>query len=311
MTGGSGFNIVQPNGNYGAGPDFAKDGTQYAEVAFGDGTVYQDFTIAAANTNISFGGYFSSRSGSAWVTNIEIYAMPANTLVSSSISVQYISQGTKVWLPAQGTITLPAGDYRYVANIPDDANFDAAYVFINCLLPVRLLSFSANLQNNNSAAVQWQIAEAEDGCKYELQRSTDGSHFTTINTQTSNSFVTRFSYNDGNLLNGTYYYRLKMTDRAGQFSYSYVSIVKAGSKEQLLIVYPNPVKRSGSLQLSLQNIMATKIELVNTMGQVVFSNSATMTGTVSIALPASLAAGNYTVVVRTEERVFTKEVVVN
>jgi hypothetical protein len=135
MTGGLGFNIVKPNGNYGPGPDYAKDSIQFAEVAYGDGTVYQDFTISGANTSIAFGGFYSARTGVLWSTSIEIYSMPGNTLVSTSNILQYSNQGQKVWLPVHGETTLNTGNYRFVANIPDHANFDAAFVYVNCSVP--------------------------------------------------------------------------------------------------------------------------------------------------------------------------------
>ena len=188
MTGGIGFNIVQPNGSYGSGPDNAQDGSQYTEVAFGNGTVYQDFTIVNNGTNISYGGYFSSRTGAGWTTNIQIYTMPGNTLAASSNSITYTNEGTEVWLYATGTATLDAGTYRYVANIPDDANFDAAFVYVNCVLPIHLLSFSASLQNTNNAKLHWQIVNAEDGGKYELQRSTDGRNYTGVQSTNRKCF---------------------------------------------------------------------------------------------------------------------------
>ena len=57
------FNVIRTDGSsYGAGPDNAQDGTQYVEVYYGTGTVYQDFTLSSS-TPITYGGYFSSRTG--------------------------------------------------------------------------------------------------------------------------------------------------------------------------------------------------------------------------------------------------------
>jgi Regulator of chromosome condensation (RCC1) repeat/Secretion system C-terminal sorting domain len=163
------------------------------------------------------------------------------------------------------------------------------------ILPIKLISFTASLQNFNNAKLQWQIATAEDGCKYELLRSTDGRNFLPINLQTGNSTITQFGYTDNTLPNGTYYYRLKMMDKDGKVSYSNVAIVKVGSKEQLIAVYPNPVKRGESLQLSLQNITANKIEIINVLGQVVYNNTTKQTGSIGISISSELAPGQYVV----------------
>jgi hypothetical protein len=127
MTGGP-FNVIRPNGSYGAGPDNAQDGAQFIEVYYATGTVYQDFTIDIPNTAIEYGGYFSSRTGQPYAGYVEIRSMPSNTLVSTSSSVQIGSGNIKNWSNAVGNVTLPVGRYRYVAYIHDDGNFDAAYV---------------------------------------------------------------------------------------------------------------------------------------------------------------------------------------
>jgi hypothetical protein len=129
MTGGP-FNVVRPNGSYGPGPNNARDGAQFVEVYYSSGTVYQDFTIDLPNTAIEFGGYFSGRVGSTFPASVQIFSMPSNasngTLVSTSTPISI--SDTKSWHESKGMVTLQAGKYRYVANIYDDANFDAAYV---------------------------------------------------------------------------------------------------------------------------------------------------------------------------------------
>jgi uncharacterized repeat protein (TIGR03803 family) len=177
-------------------------------------------------------------------------------------------------------------------------------------LPIHLLSFSATLQNISNAKLQWQIATAEDGGKYELQRSTDGRNFTAVNLQTGNSYVTQFTYADNALRNGAYYYRLKMTDKDGKLTYSNVAIIKVGGKEQLIVAYPNPIKRGESLQLSLQNITASKIEIINAAGQVVYSNMSKHTGSIGIPISSSLAQGQYMVRVTSENKTDVQKILI-
>lgn len=72
-----------------------------------------------------------------------------------------------------------------------------------------------------------------------------------------------------------------------------VAIVKVGDKEQSILVYPNPIKRGESLKLSFQNITATKIEILNAVGQVVCSNASKQTGSFSLPISSSLMPGQY------------------
>ena len=125
------FNVIRTNGSYGPGPDNAQDGTQFVEVFYGTGTVYQDFTVSGCARPVSFGGYFSSRTGSPWIARVTIVDATTLAEVATSNTKAYgATQGdnNKTWYGVSGTTTLPVGTYRYIAYIDDDANFDAAYV---------------------------------------------------------------------------------------------------------------------------------------------------------------------------------------
>lgn len=136
--------------------------------------------------------------------------------------------------------------------------------FIPGTLPVKLLSFTGSLLNKN-AKLQWQIATAEEGSKYELERSNSGINFTTINQQTGYQLVTTFSYTDNALSNGTYYYRLKIKDKDGKTTYSpIIKITLAGKTE--LQIFPNPAKDIITLS-GLQNKGIIKI--ISPEGQLV------------------------------------------
>lgn len=268
MTGGQGFNIVKANGFYAAGPDYGENGIQYAEVAFGDGTAYQDFTVGSNGTNVAFGGFYSSRSGGGWTTNIQLYAMPGNTLVASSTSLTYLNQGTEIWMEATGNATLNAGTYRYVANIPDDANFDSAYVNQSCLftLPLKLLSFSG-VKKDHSIFLQWKTTNETNAGHFNIQRSGDGRVFANIGQTAAynNTLENIYHFTDNNSLQEVNYYRLQMVDKDGKFTYS--NIIRFDSKhENQLRLYPNPahdyVIISGATP-------GGSIKIINTNGEVV------------------------------------------
>ena len=123
-------------------------------------------------------------------------------------------------------------------------------------LPLKLLQFSATPDNNN-ARIQWQIAIAENGSKYELLRGTNGRDFTTINQQTGNVSITKFNYTDKALIDGTYFYRLQMIDIDEKTTYSPIIKIVFGSKSELK-VFPNPAKNMITLS-GLQNKGIIKI----------------------------------------------------
>ena len=79
---------------------------------------------------------------------------------------------------------------------------------------------------------------------YEIQRSSDGRNFSTIQTiQSSNSVSrTNYSLNDSKPLNGISYYRLKMVEIDGNANYSRIATVQFATGNSIT-VYPTLWKK--------------------------------------------------------------------
>lgn len=108
-------------------------------------------------------------------------------------------------------------------------------------VPLHLVSFSCT-NNGASNLLQWQTEDEVNTRAFEVQRSTDGVAFATIQTIASNNKngVNRYSYTDKSLQAGLCFYRLKMIDLDGKFEYSKV-IQKEARVSSQLQVSPNPV----------------------------------------------------------------------
>jgi len=110
-------------------------------------------------------------------------------------------------------------------------------------LPLNLTSFSAIKQNNN-ALLQWKTVNELNTSRFEVERSNNGTLFTTIGTvpafnQPGNHL---YSYTDNKNVNaGSYFYRLKMVDKDGKFNYSDVIYLNE-TDLPTFTVFPNPVK---------------------------------------------------------------------
>lgn len=248
MTGGA-FNIVRTNGsNYNGGPNNAQDGTQYADVTAADGTLYQDFTIGSPNTPIAFGGYFSSREQSGyvnWTASIEVLSLPSLSVVASSntrafTSADGVASAQEIWHYISGSATLAAGNYRFRVRLANYGNFDAAFVFQNCILPIRLVSFGGNY-SNKSVLLNWKTGYHSNFSHFVVERSLDGTSFKPLHevdlTNSSN-----YQYRDIDINSATtFYYRLKMVDKDGSFTYSKVIRIQTEAIRSLTIA-GNPVK---------------------------------------------------------------------
>lgn len=245
MTGGP-FNVIQTNGSaYGGGPDNAQDGIQYIDITSASGTLYQDFTLSTA-LPVGFGGYFSSREagGSDWIASIEIYSMPSNTLVATSstrtfTSADGVGAAQEIWYYISGNTTLPAGNYRYVANIGDYGNFDNAFVFSNCTLPIVLKYFSVKQQDNKNI-LDWKVDAASQFSHFEIEKSTDSRNFSKIGNVNPGT-GSDYSFTDSDVKSSIQYYRLKMVDMDGTYKYSGI-IVARNDKNNRLTITPNPAK---------------------------------------------------------------------
>jgi hypothetical protein len=115
-------------------------------------------------------------------------------------------------------------------------------------LPLNLISFTGT-KEAGSNLLQWSTANEIDTDKFEIQRSVDARTFVTITTvgaMRSGNF--KYSYNDHTSNGGTNYYRLKMSDLDGTFTYS--KIISITGNGNLAGIYPNPAGASVTIQAS-------------------------------------------------------------
>jgi len=115
-------------------------------------------------------------------------------------------------------------------------------------LPVNLLMFSGSLQNN-SVLLQWLTAAQINTSSFQLQRSPDGHSFEAVTNIAAKEGTGRLSYqylDDGVFnkvtINSAVYYRLKMIDKDGSFSYSGTVRLSKNTENEVIKIYPNPAK---------------------------------------------------------------------
>ncbi|HWB27631.1 MAG TPA: T9SS type A sorting domain-containing protein [Chitinophagaceae bacterium] len=116
--------------------------------------------------------------------------------------------------------------------------------FFGTSLPLTLLSFTAELEKEN-VFLQWQTSHEINTSEFVLQRSINGSRFLDIgtvpaknngNAEVSYSFTDAQTPRDADKL----YYRLKIVDLDGWFTYSPIRIVFNSFPAESFKVYPNP-----------------------------------------------------------------------
>jgi hypothetical protein len=150
----------------------------------------------------------------------------------------------------------------------------AAYSFsLESALPVKLASFSAK-QKEAQAHLTWTTSEETNSSHFEIQRSTDGHSWVTLeNVKAANesSVTANYVASDKSPLAGQNLYRLKMVDTDGSFAYSKIqTLIFDGA--QFASFYPNPVvDRIHIGEVVLKN--AISVKLLNQNGQAIFETS--------------------------------------
>ena len=170
---------------------------------------------------------------------------------------------------AGGCETGPGGSIKYlsVTNVTSTP-IEVSNTFTSLCsttLPLRLVDFTANTQNNNAVLLKWATESEENTSHFELERSTPGGSFSKITNVVTNNSLTRNNYNfvDRQPVSGTNLYRIKSFDIDGHFKYSNILKVSLGGKLQFE-VFPNPAKDA----ITINGIKANEVvKLVNSEGK--------------------------------------------
>ena len=137
------------------------------------------------------------------------------------------------------------------------------------IVPVNLISFTGN-EAEGKIYLQWNTANESTGSHYEIEQSIDGINFMNITSITGGKQHYSFTQNNTSDGNELYYYRLKIIDKDGQFSYSNVLTIKIKYTKGFNIS-PNPAKNF--VTISGINRPGT-VSIIHTNGAVLFTAKA-------------------------------------
>lgn len=134
-------------------------------------------------------------------------------------------------------------------------------------LPLTLDNFSASAEKS-TVTLNWLTSNEENTSHFEIERSTDGQRFSfldEIRAKGSIGLVSEYSIVDRQAPAGQQFYRLKMVDLDGSFTYS--SVVTVDIETEVLVnVYPNPT--ADRITITPQNNELTGVRLLDGTGRV-------------------------------------------
>lgn len=109
----------------------------------------------------------------------------------------------------------------------------------NKILPLQLTGFTARLAGDD-ALLEWIISDSRDLNYFEVEHSTDGRGFLKIGTVTSLD-IKAYTFRHLKPGPGIHYYRIKLVEKGGRYSYSPIELVQVG--KWVTVIYglsPNP-----------------------------------------------------------------------
>lgn len=160
-------------------------------------------------------------------------------------------------------------------------------------LPVELLYFNAEVNEQKKVDVSWATASELKNDHFVVQRSKDALNWETLTEQAgagNSNILKYYETRDDSPYDGISYYRLKQVDINGMYTFSSIVGVRI-DEDKRFSVYPNPVKDICVVEMKEYSDI-NLLELYDASGTMVKSVSPPKNGTVYMDM-SSLTAGIY------------------
>lgn len=182
------------------------------------------------------------------------------------------------WFSLMGADT-PILDYNSVDNIGNDVIRFGTYgrgvwdfEIQSVILPAELADFSAKEQSDKTVLTQWQTLQEVNVSDFELEHAGENANFVSLKkiSATNTQSVQNYRFTHKNPKSGLNYYRLKINDQDGSFSYSDIKSVRIKGTEIAMNVYPNPLAENGELFFKTEYATPFSVEIYDAGGKAVF-----------------------------------------
>jgi len=202
------------------------------------------------------------------------------------------------------------GTYGYIQVPGNTNNF---WQYTPTLLPLVLINFTIQ-KENSGVKLLWQTATEQNTSQFIIEHSTNGESFSSlgiITTTGNSSSIKNYFFTDAQPLTGTNFYRLKMVDRDGKFTYSNIIAVIIDGKNISFQIFPNPARNILFVQVNGENENAT-IQIIDATGKKLKEQKVTLNGNTSLSFDIkNLPKGMYNLLLlkknKTEFLKFIKE----
>jgi hypothetical protein len=137
------------------------------------------------------------------------------------------------------------------------------------VLPVLFNGFFVARSNNN-VILNWSTAQESNNSNFEIQRSLDGTNWSTIAIMMgagNSTTVQQYNFTDKNMTATIAYYRIKQVDTDGHYEYSTVKSIRVNEAAPATRIYANSNTVNIEFNKEVKNPITVRI--MNLNGQVV------------------------------------------
>ena len=166
-------------------------------------------------------------------------------------------------------------------------------------LPVKMSPLTARY-SKETAQLEWSTYSEVNTRLFEIERSASANSFEKISSVAANGHsqsATEYRYDDKTVMPGTNYYRLKIIDRDGKYSYSNIVSIEA-TKKPFMVLQPPANPFADQIKVTVSSVSEGKVTmtLLDNSGRIMKNKTAYIqpgVSTISLNGVADLAAGVY------------------
>ena len=157
-------------------------------------------------------------------------------------------------------------------------------------LPILLTQFNAVLDNTHRAMLNWQVEQSFNFRNFIVENSLDGLNFTSAGTVSFVPGVGAYSFVQPIKAGMVLYFRLRLVDNSGQFSYSRILTLRFEdlNSSARLSIFPNPTVASATLIVKADYNQPAVVTVYDETGKYLLNKTISIkSGTNFISLPES------------------------
>jgi hypothetical protein len=288
------------------------DGQVYA-----DGEVNEFDILQLTNGYVDYdmlGGELNMNINSSWVTGINTRGIdyPGVDTTPRQVMFTTVNANLSSFIFRTGATSAASGLHQRLRSL-----YFKKFFYPNSFLPVSSLSYFNGNNDGKKISMQWIMASGNSIRTATIERSSNAIQFTGIgdeqmNTGTASSNL--YNFTDNTSLQGTIYYRLKMTDLNGKVSYSNTLVFNMNDNtNQLFKIYPSLINDNATINIKSANGEQASVQFFDMSGRYVYQKKIALQqgfNSISINGLSSLQKGAYTAIVRDGNTMHSQKIMI-